>query len=72
LMAADGMTPAQALKAGTSAAAELLGLEDKVGTLKTGMLADVVAVAGDPMTNIKATSDVVFVMKDGTIFRNAR
>jgi imidazolonepropionase-like amidohydrolase len=72
LMAADGMTPAQSLKAGTSLAAELLGLADKVGALKPGMLADVVAVAGDPVANIKATSDVIFVMKDGTIFRNDR
>ncbi len=70
LMAADGMTPAQSLKAGTSVAAELLGLADKVGALKPGMLADIVAVAGDPVTNIKATSDVIFVMKDGTVFRN--
>ena len=72
LMAADGMTPAQSLKAGTSVAAELLGLEDRVGALKPGMLADIVAVAGNPITNIKATSDVVFVMKDGTIYRSAR
>ena len=72
LMAADGMTPVQSLKAGTSVAAELLGLDDKVGALKPGMLADIVAVAGDPVANIKATSDVIFVMKDGTIFRNGR
>ena len=72
LMAADGMTPAASLKAGTSAAAELLGLQDKVGSLKTGMLADVVAVAGNPLTDIKATSHVIFVMKDGTVYRNER
>jgi imidazolonepropionase-like amidohydrolase len=72
LMAADGMTPAQSLKAGTSVAAELLGLQDKVGALKPGMLADIVGVAGNPVTNIKATSDVIFVMKDGAIFRGTR
>jgi imidazolonepropionase-like amidohydrolase len=71
-MAADGMTPAQALMAGTSSAAELLGLQDKVGMLKAGMLADVVAVPGNPIENIKATQSVIFVMKDGVILRNDR
>jgi len=71
LMAADGMTPTESLKAGTSVAAELLGLADKVGALKPGMLADVVAVTGNPLADIKATKDVIFVMKDGTVFRNA-
>ena len=70
LMAADGMTPTESLKAGTSVAAELLGLADKVGALKPGMLADVVAVTGNPLADIKATKDVIFVMKDGTVFRN--
>ena len=72
LMAADGMTPAQSLKAGTSVAAELLGIQDKVGTLKPGMLADIVAVPGNPLNDIKATTSVVFVMKDGKVFRNDR
>jgi len=72
LMAADGMTAAQALKAGTSVAAELLGLQEKIGALKPGMLADIVAVSGNPLTDIKATSDVFFVMKDGTVYRNDR
>jgi imidazolonepropionase-like amidohydrolase len=70
LMAADGMTPSQALKAGTSVAAELLGLADKVGALKPGMLADIVAVPGNPLADIKATSNVIFVMKDGTVYRS--
>ena len=72
LMAADGMTPAQSLKAGTSWAAELLGLEDNVGALKPGLMADVVAVAGNPLSDIKATSNVIFVMKDGRVYRNDR
>jgi imidazolonepropionase-like amidohydrolase len=71
-MAADGMTPAQSLIAGTASAAELLGLQDKVGTLKAGMLADVVAVPGNPIENIKLTQSVIFVMKDGVILRNDR
>jgi len=72
LMATDGMTPAQSLKAGTSVAAELLGLQDKVGALKPGMLADIVAVPGNPLADIKATGNVIFVMKDGTIYRDDR
>ncbi|HEX5228944.1 MAG TPA: amidohydrolase family protein [Bryobacteraceae bacterium] len=71
-MAAAGMTPAQSLMAGTSSAAELLGLQDRVGALKPGMLADVVAVPGNPVENIKATQSVFFVMKDGAILRNDR
>ena len=71
-MVADGMTPAQSLMAGTTSAAELLGLSDKVGAVKPGMLADVVAVPGNPIENIKATQSVIFVMKDGAILRNDR
>ena len=71
-MVADGMTPAQSLMAGTASAAELLGLQDKVGALKPGMLADVVAVPGTPIENIKTTQSVMFVMKDGVILRNDR
>jgi len=63
-MVADGMTPAQSLT--------LLGLQDKIGALKAGMLADVVAVPGNPLENIKVTQSVIFVMKDGIILRNDR
>jgi len=72
LMAADGMTAAQSLRAGTSAAADLLGLANKIGTLEAGKLADVVAVPGNPIEDIKVTQSVFFVMKDGTIYRNDR
>lgn len=72
LLVANGMTPAQALKAGTSSAAELLGLGDRIGALQPGMLADITAVSGNPLADIKATSDVIFVMKDGTVYRNDR
>jgi len=72
LMAADGMPNAQALRAGTSSAADLLGLADKIGTLENGKFADVVAVPGNPLDDIKLTQSVFFVMKDGTIYRNDR
>jgi imidazolonepropionase-like amidohydrolase len=67
-----GMKPINALKAGTSADAELLGLADKIGTLEPGKLADVVAVPGDPVDNIRATEHVFFVMKEGVIYKNDR
>jgi imidazolonepropionase-like amidohydrolase len=72
LMANDGMTPAQSLRAGTVAAADLLGLQNKIGTLESGKLADIVAVPGNPLENIKVTQRVLFVMKEGTVYRNDR
>jgi len=71
-MADLGMKPMDALKAGTSMDAELLGLADKIGTLEAGKLADVVAVPGDPVQNIRQTEHVFFVMKEGVIYRNDR
>jgi imidazolonepropionase-like amidohydrolase len=71
-MAADGMPTAQALRAGTSTAADLLGLANKLGTLDTGKLADIVAVPGNPLADIKVTQSVFFVMKEGTVYRNDR
>jgi imidazolonepropionase-like amidohydrolase len=68
LMTKNGLTPAQALMAGTASGADLLGLSDKVGTLTVGKLADVVAVAGNPLTDIKNTEHVVFVMKEGSVY----
>lgn len=67
-----GMKPIDALKASTSADADLLGLADKIGTLEPGKLADVVAVPGDPVENIRATEHVFFVMKEGVIYKNDR
>jgi imidazolonepropionase-like amidohydrolase len=72
LMTNDGMPAAQALRAGTSSAAELLGIQTKVGTLEPGKLADVVAVPGNPLADIKVTQSVLFVMKEGAIVRNDR
>ena len=69
LMVEHGMKPISALKAATSADAELLGLTDRIGTLEAGKLADVVAVPGDPTLDIRQTSKVLFVMKEGRIYR---
>lgn len=67
-----GMKPIDALKAGTSSDADLLGLSDKIGSLESGKLADVVAVPGDPVENIRQTEHVFFVMKEGVIYKNER
>lgn len=72
LMVDLGMKPVDALKSGTSADADLLGLADQIGTLETGKLADVVAVPGDPVENIRQTEHVFFVMKEGVIYKNER
>jgi imidazolonepropionase-like amidohydrolase len=65
-----GMSPAQALRAATVTSAELIAMDDELGRLAPGYLADVIAVPGDPTQDIKATQDVRFVMKDGVVFRN--
>ena len=67
-----GMNPATALKAGTSADADLLGIADKVGTLEPNKLADIVAVPGNPLQNIRQTEHVFFVMKEGVIYKNEK
>jgi len=67
-----GMKPIAALRAGTSADADLLGISDKVGSLEAGKLADVVAVPGDPLQNIRQTEHVFFVMKEGVIYKNEK
>ncbi len=72
LMTNDGMTPAQSLKAGTTVAADLLGLSAQIGTLEAGKAADIVAVPGNPLDDIKVTQSVLFVMKDGVVYRNDR
>jgi len=63
-----GMTPDQALRSATVVAAELLGWSDRVGTIEAGKYADIVAVAGDPLNDIRRLTDVRFVMKAGVSY----
>jgi len=64
-----GMTPAQAIRAATIVAAELIDVDDR-GRLAEGLLADIIAVPGDPLADITMTESVCFVMKGGDVFRN--
>ena len=65
-----GMTPLQAIRTATSTAAEMLGWSDKIGTVEAGKLADLVAVAGDPLADISELERVQFVMKEGVVYKN--
>jgi imidazolonepropionase-like amidohydrolase len=66
-----GQKPMDAIVSATSLAAESMKLADSVGTLKPGLLADVIAVAGDPLTDFTAMRRVVFVMRGGRVYRNS-
>jgi imidazolonepropionase-like amidohydrolase len=70
LLVNHGMSPAAALRAAMASGAELLGLEKRLGTLEAGKEADIVAVAGDPLADVRATEKVVFVMKGGKVYKN--
>jgi imidazolonepropionase-like amidohydrolase len=72
LMTEGGLSSAAALRAGTSGAADLLGISAEAGTLEKGKRADVIAVAGDPIADIHATEKVLFVMQQGRVVRNTR
>jgi imidazolonepropionase-like amidohydrolase len=64
-----GMTPTQAIRSATVTAAELLGMKDSLGTIEAGKLADVVAVPGDPLSDVSLMEKVDFVMKGGVVYR---
>jgi imidazolonepropionase-like amidohydrolase len=64
-----GLTRVEALQAATIHAADLLRMSDEIGSIEAGKLADIIAVSGDPTTDIGAMENVVFVMKDGEIIK---
>ena len=68
-MVEAGMPPMKAIQAATLHAARLMQIDDKLGTLERGKLADIVAVKGNPLKNIKAMLEVGFVMKGGDVFK---
>ncbi len=65
-----GMKPLDAIQAATVNAADLLGWADKIGALETGHYADLIAVRGDPASDVRVLESVKFVMKGGTVVRN--
>lgn len=67
-----GLTPIDAIRAATLSAADLLGWSDRVGVIEKGHLADVIAVAGDPLANVAELEKVTFVMKGGTVFKSQK
>ena len=70
LMVGYGMTPVAALKSATAIAAGVLHMDRDVGRIKPQLLADLIAVEGDPTTGISALRQVRFVMKGGAVVRN--
>jgi imidazolonepropionase-like amidohydrolase len=65
-----GMSAIDTIKSATSRAAEMLDMEGQIGVVAPGAYADVIAVNGDPLRDIKVLGDVAFVMKDGGVFKN--
>jgi imidazolonepropionase-like amidohydrolase len=62
--------PMDAIKSATSRAAEMLDMSGQIGVIAPGAYADVVAVSGDPLKDVKELGNVRFVMKDGSVFKN--
>ncbi len=65
-----GMTPAQAIQTATTVAAEMMGWQDRIGSIEKGKFADIVAVSGNPLMDITELERVAFVMKGGQVVRN--
>jgi len=72
LMVKHGMTPATAIQAATTNAADLLGIADQVGSLEPGKLADIVAVQGDPLSDVTVLKKIAFVVKEGKVHKHER
>jgi imidazolonepropionase-like amidohydrolase len=65
-----GMTPLQGIQTGTINAADLMGWTDRVGTLEPNKYADIIAIEGDPLKDVKLLQHIPFVMKSGTVYKN--
>jgi imidazolonepropionase-like amidohydrolase len=63
-----GMTPAEAIAAATVNGAELLGLSSEIGTIEAGKRADLIAVSGDPLSDVTVLKHMAFVMRDGHVY----
>ena len=65
-----GMKPIDAIQAATVNAADLIGWPDRAGALEAGHFADMIAVSGDPLTDVRTLESVKFVLKNGVVVRN--
>jgi imidazolonepropionase-like amidohydrolase len=65
-----GLTPIEAIRAATTSAADLMGWQDRVGSIDVGKYADLIAVAGDPLVDVTELEHVKFVMKGGAVVKN--
>jgi imidazolonepropionase-like amidohydrolase len=70
-MVQRGMTPMEAIKAATSVAAEVIGWDEDVGTLTKGRFGDLIAVRGDPLSNVSLLQDIDVVVKGGLVFKHS-
>src|SRR5215471_21475306 len=66
-----GQTPMQAIRSATVAASDLIGRDNDAGSLEPGRWADLIAVKGDPLADVRALEDVAFVMKEGKVYKDA-
>ena len=69
-MVEHGMTPMQAIQSATTTAAELLGWEGQTGAIAPGYFADIIGTTNNPLEDVSALEDVIFVMKDGQVYKN--
>ena len=69
MMVDYGMSDEDALRSATSVNADLFHIADRVGRIRAGLLADIIAVGGNPTTDISALRNVLLVMKDGVIYK---
>ena len=72
LMVAAGMSPMEAIQSATIQAAKLLKIDDRLGTIAPGKIADIIAVPGNPIEDITQMERVDFVMKDGEVFKTPK
>ena len=68
-MTEAGMPAMEAIQSATKNAATLMNMWDKLGSIEKGKIADIIAVDGDPFTDIKVMGKVVFVMKEGKVYK---
>ena len=68
-MVKNGMPEMEAIQSATMETAKLLRIDDRLGSIETGKIADIIAVKGDPTEDISVLKDVALVIKDGTVYK---